>query len=153
MARVRLHGALSDRGRAELELRWFNSLPAAQARQVLDQECGLDGTAGGVAQGGLQEDEPAGRQPLAHDAQLGLGLDGDVEADRSFGAVGRAADPEAPAVLGVGAGAVGDAGDGVGERLCQARTAAEPREGLVRPERAGLATAAGAGEQGQRPDR
>ncbi len=45
MARVRLHGALSDQGRAELGLRWFNSLPAAQARQVLDQECGLDGTA------------------------------------------------------------------------------------------------------------
>ncbi len=45
MARVRLHGALGDQGRAELGLRWFNSLPATQARQVLAQECGLDGTA------------------------------------------------------------------------------------------------------------
>ncbi|MGR6964015.1 allantoicase [Geodermatophilus sp. URMC 61] len=43
MARVRLHGALSDQGRARLGLRWFNSLPAAQARQVLGEECGLDG--------------------------------------------------------------------------------------------------------------
>jgi allantoicase len=45
MARVRLHGALSDQGRAELGLRWLNSLPAAQARQVLEQDCGLDGGA------------------------------------------------------------------------------------------------------------
>jgi allantoicase len=45
MARVRLHGALSDQGRAELGLRWLNSLPAAQARQVLEQDCRLDGGA------------------------------------------------------------------------------------------------------------
>jgi allantoicase len=45
MARVRLHGALSDQGRAELGLRWLDSLPAAQARQVLEQDCGLDGGA------------------------------------------------------------------------------------------------------------
>jgi allantoicase len=45
MARVRLHGALSEQGRAELGLRWFNSLPAGQARQVLGQECGLDSRA------------------------------------------------------------------------------------------------------------
>jgi allantoicase len=48
MARVRLHGALSDQGRAELGLRWFNSLPAAQAGQVLERDCGL---AGGAADG------------------------------------------------------------------------------------------------------
>jgi allantoicase len=45
MARVRLQGALSEQGRAELGLRWFNSLPAGQARQVLGQECGLDSRA------------------------------------------------------------------------------------------------------------
>lgn len=42
MARVRLHGNLSPQGRAELGLRWLNALPAAQAHQVLQDECGLD---------------------------------------------------------------------------------------------------------------
>ncbi|WP_448608361.1 amidohydrolase family protein [Geodermatophilus sp. URMC 60] len=45
MARVRLHGALGDRRWAQLGLRWFNSLPSTQARQVLGQECGPDGGA------------------------------------------------------------------------------------------------------------
>jgi allantoicase len=53
MARVRLHGVLGDQGRVQLGLRWFNSLPDAQARQVLDQECGLDG--------GAADDVVAGR--------------------------------------------------------------------------------------------
>ena len=35
MARVRLYGELSQRGREELVLRWLNSLPDAHARQVL----------------------------------------------------------------------------------------------------------------------
>ena len=48
MARVRLHGALSGQGRAELGLRWSNSLPAAQVGQVLERDCGL---AGGAADG------------------------------------------------------------------------------------------------------
>jgi allantoicase len=42
MARVRLYGDLSGPGRAELGLRWLNSLPAAQVRRVLADECGLD---------------------------------------------------------------------------------------------------------------
>jgi allantoicase len=41
MARVRLYGELSPQGRAGLGLRWLNSLPAAQARQVLESEGGL----------------------------------------------------------------------------------------------------------------
>jgi allantoicase len=63
MARVRLHGVLSDQGRAELGLRWFNSLPAAQARQVLDQESGLDG--------GAADDVLAGRPVQDLDALPG----------------------------------------------------------------------------------
>jgi allantoicase len=41
MARVRLYGELSGQGLAELGLRWLNSLPAAQAREVLTRESGL----------------------------------------------------------------------------------------------------------------
>ena len=41
MARVRLYGELSQRGREELVLRWLNSLPDAHARQVL-VDGGLD---------------------------------------------------------------------------------------------------------------
>jgi allantoicase len=39
LARVRLYGDLSSQGLAELGLRWLNSLPAAQARQVLGSCC------------------------------------------------------------------------------------------------------------------
>ena len=41
MARVRLNGELSQRGREELVLRWLNSIPDAHARQVL-VDVGLD---------------------------------------------------------------------------------------------------------------
>jgi allantoicase len=41
MARVRLYGELSGQGLAALGLRWLNSLPAAQAREVLEGEAGL----------------------------------------------------------------------------------------------------------------
>ena len=41
MARVRLYGELSPQGLAGLGLRWLNSLPATQARQVLEREGGL----------------------------------------------------------------------------------------------------------------
>jgi allantoicase len=41
MARVRLHGELSAAGLARLGLRWLNSLPAAQAREVLERDGGL----------------------------------------------------------------------------------------------------------------
>jgi allantoicase len=39
LARVRLYGALSPEGLAGLGLRWLNSLPASQARQVLATCC------------------------------------------------------------------------------------------------------------------
>ncbi len=39
LARVRLYGDLSAQGLAELGLRWLNSLPPAQARQVLPTCC------------------------------------------------------------------------------------------------------------------
>jgi allantoicase len=39
LARVRLYGDLSPLGLAELGLRWLNSLPASQARQVLSSCC------------------------------------------------------------------------------------------------------------------
>jgi allantoicase len=42
LARLRLYGELGAEGRAALGLRWLNSLPATQARQVLQDECGLD---------------------------------------------------------------------------------------------------------------
>jgi allantoicase len=45
MARVRLHGRLSDAGRADLALRWFNLLPDEHARRVLADR----GVAGGTA--------------------------------------------------------------------------------------------------------
>jgi allantoicase len=38
LARVRLHGELSARGLATLARRWLDSLPAAQARQVLEDD-------------------------------------------------------------------------------------------------------------------
>ena len=44
MARVRLHGRLSDAGRADLALRWFNLLPDEHARRVLADR-GLAGSA------------------------------------------------------------------------------------------------------------
>jgi allantoicase len=42
MARVRLHGDLTARARADLALRWLNLLPEGHARQVLGDEGGLD---------------------------------------------------------------------------------------------------------------
>jgi allantoicase len=63
MARVRLHGALGAQGRAQLGLRWFNSLPAGQAREVLGRECGLDG--------GAADDVLAGRPVRDLDALPG----------------------------------------------------------------------------------
>jgi allantoicase len=41
LARVRLYGELSAAGLARLGLRWLNSLPAAQAREVLEGDGGL----------------------------------------------------------------------------------------------------------------
>jgi allantoicase len=41
LARVRLYGELSAAGLARLGLRWLNSLPAAQAREVLQHDGGL----------------------------------------------------------------------------------------------------------------
>jgi allantoicase len=41
LARVRLYGELSAAGLARLGLRWLNSLPAAQAHEVLTQDGGL----------------------------------------------------------------------------------------------------------------
>lgn len=80
---------------------------------------GLHGTACGVAQRGLQQDEAAGRQPLADDPQVGLGLDGDVEPYRTLGPVRRTADPEAAPPLGVGAGPLRHPGRRVGEDLAE----------------------------------
>jgi allantoicase len=79
MARVRLHGSLSDEGRAALGLRWLDSLPAGQARQVLEQDCGLDrGAADGVIAGRPVQDlaalPDAVRSLLAGDAEPGRGV-------------------------------------------------------------------------------
>ena len=41
MARVRLYGELSAEGLAALGLRWLNSLPVGQAREVLERDGGL----------------------------------------------------------------------------------------------------------------
>ncbi len=41
MARLRLYGALSSEGREAFQLRWFNSLPAAQAEGVAGTDWGL----------------------------------------------------------------------------------------------------------------
>ena len=61
MARVRLYGELSDQGLAELGLRWLNSLPAAQAREVLGRESGL---------GPAEVDAVVAARPLADPADL-----------------------------------------------------------------------------------
>jgi allantoicase len=60
MARLRLHGALTEQGRAEFILRWFNRLPAAQATAVLMAA----GTPGLAAQG-LVAARPAAQPPPA----------------------------------------------------------------------------------------
>jgi allantoicase len=41
MARLRLHGALTSEGQEAFQLRWFNSLPAAQAEAVATADWGL----------------------------------------------------------------------------------------------------------------
>jgi allantoicase len=51
LARVRLHGELSDQGLTELGLRWLNSLPAAQAGQLLASCCASRAWVGRVAAG------------------------------------------------------------------------------------------------------
>ncbi len=114
---------------------------------------GLHGAAPGIAQRGLQEGDAVRGQPLADDAQFGLGLYGDVEPDRALGPFGGAPDPEAPAPLGVGACPVGDAGDGVREHVGQRSTATEPGERLVREQRGRLPASAGSGEHRDRSER
>jgi OHCU decarboxylase len=51
LARVRLYGELSAQGLAELALRWLNSLPDAQARQVLSTCCASRAWVGRMAAG------------------------------------------------------------------------------------------------------
>lgn len=114
---------------------------------------GLDDGAARVDERRLQQGESAGRQPLAHDAEFGLGLHGDIEVYGPFGTVGRAADAEAAPPLGVGAGPFGDAAARVGEGLVEVGAAAESRQRLVRPERGALAAATAPREEGQRTQR
>jgi allantoicase len=71
MARVRLHGALSEQGRAELGLRWFNRLPAGQARQVLGQECGLDSRAVDAVLAGRPVPDPSALPGAVHSLLAG----------------------------------------------------------------------------------
>ena len=73
LARVRLYGELSAKGLAELGLRWLNSLPAAQAGQLL---------AGCCASRAWVERMAAGRPYADVEALLG-------ESDRAVGALGR----------------------------------------------------------------
>jgi len=51
LARVRLYGELSAKGLAELGLRWLNSLPAAQAGQLLASCCASRAWVEGMATG------------------------------------------------------------------------------------------------------
>jgi allantoicase len=51
LARVRLHGVLSTDGRAELTLRWWNALPAAEAERLL-LAAGLPADQAGAAAAG-----------------------------------------------------------------------------------------------------
>ena len=73
LARVRLYGELSAKGLAELGLRWLNSLPAAQAGQLL---------AGCCASPAWVQRMAAGRPYADVEALLG-------ESDRAVGALGR----------------------------------------------------------------
>jgi len=73
LARVRLYGELSAKGLAELGLRWLNSLPAAQAGQLL---------AGCCASRAWVERMAAGRPYADVEALLG-------ESDRAVEALGR----------------------------------------------------------------
>jgi allantoicase len=73
LARVRLYGELSAKGLAELGLRWLNSLPAAQAGQLLASCC---------ASRAWVERMAAGRPYADVEALLG-------ESDRAVEALGR----------------------------------------------------------------
>lgn len=114
---------------------------------------GLDDGAARVDERRLQQGQPAGRQPLAHDAEFRLGLYRDIEVHGPFGAVGRAADAEAAPPLGVGACPFGDAALRVGEGLVEVGATAESGQRLVGPQRGGLAAAAASREEGERPQR
>ncbi len=117
------------------------------------QPGGLHRAPAGVAQGGGEQDLPVLREPFAGDPQGGFGLDGEVEPDRTGGAVDRAAEAEAAPPLRVGDGPFGDPGDGVGEGLLEGGARAQPGQGLVGGQHLGLAAAARPGEEGDGPDR
>jgi allantoicase len=63
LARLRLFGRVGDDDLAELGLRWFNALPAAQARQVA-VDCGLDGAVADRLAGSRPLTDPADLPPL-----------------------------------------------------------------------------------------
>ncbi len=109
---------------------------------------GLHGAAGRVAQSGFEVDDAVAAEALAHDAQVGLRLHGEVEAYGSGGAVRDAADAEAAPPLRVGAGVLGDGGTRIGERLGERGAVAERGEGRAGGERGRLAAAARSGEEG-----
>ena len=95
--------------------------------------------------------DPAAGQPFADDAQVGLGLHGEVEADRADGPVDGAADAEAAAPLGVGPRALRDAGGRIGEHLRQVGAGSRAGRGRRRRARTvDFAAAAGPGEERER---
>ena len=75
---------------------------------------------------------PPARQPLAHDAQFGLGLHGEIEPHGAVGTVGGAADTEATPPLCIGPGPLRNTRRRIGEHLPHAGTPPEPGERLVR---------------------
>jgi allantoicase len=84
LARLRLHGDLSAEGRAALGLRWLNSLPAAQARELLASCCGAPAWVDRMA---------AGRPYAGLDALLGAADRAVAELDRDDLAEALAAHP------------------------------------------------------------
>ncbi|HYY82585.1 MAG TPA: allantoicase [Actinomycetes bacterium] len=124
LARVRLYGELSAQGLAGLGLRWLNSLPAAQARQVLPTCC---------ASRAWVERMAAGRPYADLDALLGTSDRAVRELDRDDLAEALAAHPR------IGQRAAGSSTEAVWSRQEQAAVAdadAEVQAALLEGNRA-----------------
>jgi len=132
LARVRLYGDLSAQGMAELGLRWLNSLPAGQARQVLAGCCAASAWVGRMAAGRPYADLDA-LLAAGDRAVRGLDRDGLAEALSAHPRIGeQAAGASAEAAWSRQEQAgVGEAADEVRAALAEANRAYEDRFGHV----------------------
>jgi allantoicase len=132
LARLRLYGDLGAQGRAALGLRWLNSLPTAQAKELLASCCGsrawVDRMAAGRPYTDLDALLEAGDRAVA-----GLDRDGLAEALAGHPRIGqRAAGPSTGAAWSrQEQAAVGTAADEVRAALAEGNRAYEERFGHV----------------------